>query len=62
MDDRKHKVWHTPASKRELEEIDNCRLCQILPELADTCYATRYCHRQLKMEGCEKSAEPRESG
>ena len=26
------------------------------PELADTCYATRYCHRQLKMEDGEADA------
>ena len=49
MSDREHKVWHTPASKRELEEIDSCHLCQLIPELAEHCRAVEYCHRQTNM-------------
>lgn len=46
-----HKVWRAGrARKEELDEIDECRLCEIMPELAGTCYATEYCHRQLKMD------------
>ena len=48
-DDR--KVWHAgKARQEELDDIDQCRLCEIMPELEQTCYATEYCHRQLKME------------
>lgn len=47
----KHKVWKAgKAPKEELEEIDSCRLCEIMPELEKTCYATEYCHRQIKMQ------------
>ena len=49
--EEKNKIWHAGrASKEELEEIDNCRLCSIMPELEITCYATKYCHRQIKMQ------------
>ena len=45
------KVWHVgKAPQDELEEIDRCKLCEIMPELEQTCYATEYCHRQIKME------------
>lgn len=48
-DDR--KVWSAGrAPQKELDEIDSCNLCKFLPELAKTCYATAYCHRQMKME------------
>lgn len=51
MESNENKVWHAgKARQEELEEIDRCRLCQIMPELEKTCYATAYCHRQLKME------------
>jgi len=47
----KNKVWHAGKMPQdELDEIDRCNLCQIMPELANTCYATKYCHRQIKME------------
>ena len=50
MPDRE-KVWTAgKAPQEELDEIDQCRLCEILPDLENTCYATRYCHRQMKME------------
>ena len=50
MDD-KRKVWHAgKAPQNELDEIDRCRLCEIIPELEKTCYATAYCHRQLKIQ------------
>ena len=46
-----NKVWHAgKARQEELDEIDQCQLCRIMPELAKTCYATEYCHRQLKMQ------------
>ena len=46
------KVWKLSrkAPQEELDEIDQCRLCEIMPELENTCYATKYCHRQLKIE------------
>lgn len=45
------KVWQAgKASQEELDEIDQCRLCEIMPELEKTCYATKYCHRQSKKE------------
>ena len=45
------KVWHAGrARQEELDEIDQCRLCKIMPELENTCYATRYCHRQTRMD------------
>lgn len=50
MDDR-HKAWKAGrARQEELDEIDQCKLCEIIPELAQTCYATEYCHRQIQME------------
>jgi len=46
-----HKVWHAGhPSKEELDEIDRCNLCKIIPELEKTCYATLYCHRQMQMQ------------
>lgn len=46
-----NKVWHAGrARQEELDEIDQCRLCEIKPELAETCYATKYCHRQMTMQ------------
>lgn len=49
--DKKNKVWIAgKVPQEELDEIDSCRLCEILPELENTCYATEYCHRQLKMQ------------
>ena len=49
------KVWHAGKESRgELDKIDQCKLCKILPELEKTCYATKYCHRQLTMESYEK--------
>lgn len=51
MKDSKNKVWKAgKASQEELDEIDSCRLCEIMPELEHTCYATEYCHRQIKMQ------------
>ena len=46
------KVWKTSrrANQEELDEIDRCQLCKIMPELEKTCYATEYCHRQTKMD------------
>lgn len=46
------KVWKLSrkAPQEELDEIDQCRLCEIMPELENTCYATKYCHRQMKIE------------
>ena len=47
----RNKVWHAgKARQEELDEIDQCRLCAIMPELEKTCYATEYCHRQIIME------------
>ena len=40
--------WEEVAE--ELDEIDSCDLCRIMPELEKTCYATAYCHRQMKMD------------
>ena len=49
MDDR-HKVWSAGrASQKELDEIDKCKLCKYLPDLANTCRDAAYCHRQLTM-------------
>jgi len=50
--EEKNKVWKLDrkAPQEELDEIDQCRLCEIMPELENTCYATKYCHRQLKIE------------
>ena len=46
-----NKVFHCGrARQEELDEIDQCKLCKIMPELEKTCYATKYCHRQMKME------------
>lgn len=46
-----HKIYYAgKATQEELDEIDNCDLCRIMPELEKTCYATAYCHRQMKME------------
>ena len=51
MKEDDHKTWRAgKARQEELDEIDRCRLCKIMPELAKTCYATEYCHRQLKMQ------------
>ena len=45
-----NKVWKAGrARQEELDEIDQCRLCEIIPELEKTCYATEYCHRQLSL-------------
>ena len=45
------KTWKAgKAPQEELDDIDSCRLCEIMPELEKTCYATRYCHRQLTMD------------
>ena len=50
MEEQK-KTWTAGKARREeLDEIDSCRLCEIMPELEKTCYATRYCHRQLTMD------------
>lgn len=47
----KNKVWQAgKARQEELDAIDRCRLCEIIPELEKTCYATKYCHRQMKMQ------------
>ena len=49
MRDKKiYDAWQ--ASQEELDEIDSCRLCEIMPQLEQTCYATKYCHRQMKMQ------------
>lgn len=49
--DNDHKVWNAgKARQEELDEIDQCKLCKIIPELEKTCYATEYCHRQIKMD------------
>ena len=49
--EKNNKVWHAGhPSKEELDEIDSCRLCEIIPELEKTCYATEYCHRQMQMQ------------
>lgn len=48
-DDR--KIYYAgKARQEELDEIDSCDLCRIMPELEKTCYATAYCHRQMKMD------------
>lgn len=45
------KVWYAGrAPQEELDEIDSCRLCEIMPQLEKTCYATAYCHRQMRMQ------------
>lgn len=50
MEDQR-KIWKAgKARQEELDDIDSCRLCEIMPELEKTCYATRYCHRQLTMD------------
>ena len=46
-----NKVWRAGKARREeLEDIDSCKLCEIMPELEKTCYATAYCHRQIAMQ------------
>ena len=51
MDLNKNKVWSAGrAPQEELDEIDSCNLCKFIPMLAETCYATRYCHRQMRMD------------
>ena len=51
MADKEHKIFRCgKASQEELDDIDNCKLCEIMPELANTCYATKYCHRQMQMD------------
>lgn len=51
MADNEHKIFRCgKARQEELDDIDNCRLCEIMPELSDTCYATEYCHRQMRMD------------
>ena len=46
-----HKEWKAgKAPQEELDEIDRCNLCKFIPGLAETCYATKYCHRQMKMQ------------
>ena len=46
-----HKVWRAgKAPQEELDDIDQCNLCHIMPELEKTCYATKYCHRQMRMD------------
>lgn len=45
-----HKVWRAgKATQDELEEVDQCNLCSIIPGLERTCYATNRCHRQTTM-------------
>ena len=58
MNEDNKKVWRAcKAPQDELDSIDNCSLCRIMPELEKTCYAARYCRRQIKMEiGGEKNA------
>ena len=56
------KVWYAGRVRQEeLDEIDRCDLCErlkdIMPALPKTCYATEYCHRQMKMELGEKPGE-----
>jgi hypothetical protein len=51
MEMRDKKIYDAGrASQEELDEIDSCRLCEIMPQLEQTCYATKYCHRQMKMQ------------
>ena len=51
MADMDRKVWSDGrAPQEELDEIDRCNLCKFIPGLAETCYATKYCHRQMKMQ------------
>ena len=61
MKDR-NKVWYAGrASQEELDEIDRCGLCRILPELEQKCWAAAYCHRQMKMDiegGLNSGTEP----
>jgi hypothetical protein len=46
-----HKEWKAgKASQEELDAIDKCDLCKYLPRLEKTCYATKYCHRQMAMQ------------
>lgn len=46
-----HKIYYAgKARQEELDEIDSCDMCRIMPELEKTCYATAYCHRQMKMD------------
>lgn len=46
------KVWHAGrASQEELDELDRCDMCRRFPHLAKTCWATKWCHRQMRMEG-----------
>lgn len=48
---KEQKYWTAGrARQEELDEIDRCNLCRFLPRLAETCYATKYCHRQMRME------------
>ena len=52
---RKNKVWTAGrVPQEELDEIDRCNDCErykdLFPNLSETCYATKYCHRQRKPE------------
>lgn len=54
--DKKKKEWTCgKARQEELDSIDQCNLCRIMPELEKTCWATKYCHRQMKMQIEENS-------
>ena len=58
---KQNKVWHAgKVRQEELDEIDACRLCEIIPELEKTCYATEYCHRQMKMQLEESGNDSRD--
>ena len=47
----RNKSWHAgKAHKEELDRIDKCDLCKIIPELENVCYAAKYCHRQMRMQ------------
>lgn len=51
MTTERNKVWRAGrAPQEELDEIDQCRMCAIFPDLWKTCYAAKYCRRQTKMQ------------
>lgn len=59
----RNKVWHAGrAPQEELDAIDRCNDCErykdLFPNLAETCRAREYCHRQMKMQ-IEEATEGR---
>ena len=48
------KTYRIKASRKELDNADNCKLPTIMPDACDDCYWHAYCHRQLSFEDWER--------